>query len=1333
MRKLRKYNIAGDVAKTYTVKSGDTFFGIANKLGVSWSDLKTANPNINYDKLSLGQVLNVPKQKSAKKDTEKTVAEKVVKQETDADSENIYNEYFTNLKFQENSVNEGLKDGLYYPYTAVEDKGKKNPTFDIGFGNKLTAAEKIKYSKGITKEKAEEMMKTAFKQKQKYAANYIDQEYGKGTFEKLDPASKVILTDYQYNVAGGIGEFPNFAKGVVDKDKDVMLKEYIRHSGGKPIGQRNTFTKDWINKYYEDKPKEQDGGYVDIELTDEEVEKYKQGGYVVEELPKANLGKIIKQAVKGSGKKVVSTTAKGTKSYIKNLNVKATPSFKKPLKLNKVSAPKSIPKSFKSEIDWGSWNKAIPNNKKLLQEYREIEYTTKLNGSWLKNVDGSPFQGMPEQFVQQQSKNFKKAFPDVYKQNDVVTPLIHHSGAKFSSFDKAKQLSGTGVAKHGSGIYTIPKPYFDRYVTKDIKQLMNPTSSKQVTIGYGNNRYDLYANNPLDEFPIKGRYIERPRGIFPEPTPRGSKYRTYNTNYKTDPFAAVVPYSSGVKSAVGNDGMFNMANSDIYKSLLPFIMGTGAASQLYNKGGELRSYEPGGTQDEPTDEVDNPLQMWNLMQKDRWSGINENTSKGKSILSEYNKRMGVNYNPSDAWSAITISNAVMANTGAKDKNQIRALGFNPTKSHSGYVSDAFATNTDPDYKYNRYKAEKPGGNYSVGDIVVKGRRNGKDVGTSKWSYEDFATHGKGYVSHGDIVVDKGIDDDGEYVILAGGNLGDTYKNKKVYTKNLGSQYKVKLTDTKGGVKLTDSQGSSNEQELYKDPFLSDFNWEPYGGRQATTSVKPEEEYFQGYLNAGSNPNAYTPPTLDTLGIGYTPYSYKFPTSLLDSEEDVVDYVEDDISIEGLQSQIDASKNIEAPIDGVDAEEYYEEGEEKEEEKEKDFKPKSYTAETSYRTKYSDEDKSLVESIEEELANLRNTELKEIQSIGSSEMEAATTDEEKAAAKLKQFQSLMSMSGMTTVGDNKDAVEVVTNKYKEKRKALEEKLTAAKLSLDAKLLEENKITENQFLKSNAPGYVEAGKDFDKNIKSGYIWNSWAVEDQELLGSMGAISNSNLIDGQYAWKGKENRDSVEDLFQQEWLNNKEFGRIYGDGSLKYGQWISNNEYDTKMQEIANQEYQRQQMDPTGMGQSGRAVPWYPELNLVPGGWGAKIATLAFELGLSDNPNANFLDSYWLTSLIGDLPEYGQALGAPVVDFAGGAAENVSDFFSTTFGKKKPGEKGYGEYQNATQRQRDADDAYRQRRQIMQSISGTNSIPIAGGRSLKSGGSVSSIWKERTGTNR
>jgi len=67
---------------------------------------------------------------------------------------------------------------------------------------------------------------------------------------------------------------------------------------------------------------------------------------------------------------------------------------------------------FTSEIDWSKWNPDTPNYPELIQEYNEIEKRTKRAGTWMKNPDGTDFEGSPEQFIQQQSSHFKRAFPD---------------------------------------------------------------------------------------------------------------------------------------------------------------------------------------------------------------------------------------------------------------------------------------------------------------------------------------------------------------------------------------------------------------------------------------------------------------------------------------------------------------------------------------------------------------------------------------------------------------------------------------------------------------------------------------------------------------------------------------------------------------------------------------------------------------------------------------------------------------------------------------------------------------------------------------------------------
>ena len=85
--------------------------------------------------------------------------------------------------------------------------------------------------------------------------------------------------------------------------------------------------------------------------------------------------------------------------------------FKTPFK----AASKLFKKGeFVSEIDWGKWNAEIPLNEDLMREYAAIEQTTKKNGTWMKNADGSDFAGPEELFVQVQSENFKKAYPAGY-------------------------------------------------------------------------------------------------------------------------------------------------------------------------------------------------------------------------------------------------------------------------------------------------------------------------------------------------------------------------------------------------------------------------------------------------------------------------------------------------------------------------------------------------------------------------------------------------------------------------------------------------------------------------------------------------------------------------------------------------------------------------------------------------------------------------------------------------------------------------------------------------------------------------------------------------------
>ena len=74
---------------------------------------------------------------------------------------------------------------------------------------------------------------------------------------------------------------------------------------------------------------------------------------------------------------------------------------------------------FKSEIDWENWvvyKEDFHNNPDVIQHLYDIEQKSKANGTWMKNSDGTPFEGTKEQYVVRQSDNFKKAYHNGYEE-----------------------------------------------------------------------------------------------------------------------------------------------------------------------------------------------------------------------------------------------------------------------------------------------------------------------------------------------------------------------------------------------------------------------------------------------------------------------------------------------------------------------------------------------------------------------------------------------------------------------------------------------------------------------------------------------------------------------------------------------------------------------------------------------------------------------------------------------------------------------------------------------------------------------------------------------------
>lgn len=261
--------------------------------------------------------------------------------------------------------------------------------------------------------------------------------------------------------------------------------------------------------------------------------------------------------------------------------------------------------NFTSEIDWGKWNPETPKYPELINEYNAIEESTKKAGTWMKNPDGSAFQGTPEQFIQQQSSWFNKSFPNILKDKaGNIQRTYHGSQNTFDYFDPNIMMTGR---TRGQGIYTSPfRERAASYATKGDKKV-----------------YEFYqnANKPQDIVQQFNKASEQRFKEFLEKNPKGSKdfnkkfdefmkkedelYNLTDDDFnlqkgydflKVSPDEYVVPFSNFPKSAVGNVGFFDMTNPNIYKSVAPFI-GLGAAAmqqsqpQEQKNGGTISNWE----------------------------------------------------------------------------------------------------------------------------------------------------------------------------------------------------------------------------------------------------------------------------------------------------------------------------------------------------------------------------------------------------------------------------------------------------------------------------------------------------------------------------------------------------------------------------------------------------------------------------------------------------------------------------------------------------------------------------------------------------------------------
>lgn len=212
-------------------------------------------------------------------------------------------------------------------------------------------------------------------------------------------------------------------------------------------------------------------------------------------------------------------------------------------------------------------------------EYREIERIAKSNGTWLKMPDGSLWQGDPRTWVQMQSKAMKKfektplfhGDSDIYRQGDLdMTPIVMGRRRLWTSTNK--YLPQTYGNKQYILTYPKDTPVSSvdahkrtwRYISSDGLENTNTTANR---LSVPENV--VRVNNVIDPGP--NRFDSKLGFDTPKPL-RGEEFFDYiGRVYMGDDL--VINEKVPRKSLLGNNGDFDLSNYNIYKSLIPTIIG----------------------------------------------------------------------------------------------------------------------------------------------------------------------------------------------------------------------------------------------------------------------------------------------------------------------------------------------------------------------------------------------------------------------------------------------------------------------------------------------------------------------------------------------------------------------------------------------------------------------------------------------------------------------------------------------------------------------------------------------------------------------------------------
>jgi len=286
----------------------------------------------------------------------------------------------------------------------------------------------------------------------------------------------------------------------------------------------------------------------------------------------------------------------------------------------KVARAKNISKiandnAPKPTLDWGKWNKGIPEDKSLMKEYGAIEAAAKKDGTWMKNADDTHFKGSnptkeelaqhgidmtPEeaiqaQFIQQRSKNFKKHFPEwetAYHgthQRDLVD--VKNNLNRRQAFgeglyttknkeEAAKRYALVGK-REDSRIHTLAVNTKNKTTFPDSREvqegLRDWNKSNILSRDEALNKYKKsLGKDKLEDWEVR-EFLEH----IPVKENMPSKFKNLGDVVELKDRGWLLTKGKP-KSLIGNRGTFDTSNSNIYKAIAAPVGFTGLVASILN-------------------------------------------------------------------------------------------------------------------------------------------------------------------------------------------------------------------------------------------------------------------------------------------------------------------------------------------------------------------------------------------------------------------------------------------------------------------------------------------------------------------------------------------------------------------------------------------------------------------------------------------------------------------------------------------------------------------------------------------------------------------------------